>query len=219
MKYTIIFCCLLLVSCFKEPKKKEIKDVNITIVDTTSKNVKKSVSNNESNNLVEIDDNIGDEKLTHFKDVVEKLNNSSSKSNLITVNSLENLVKIFDSEKLNTLISVVDFRAATIEKTKGTSYNYSNVFYNDKNDFLRYISDSDFVPIGIISFHPKDKNIIKELYDECISKNYKYTAELSGNILHDKKNLKNIVGFSTTNYIIYFSDVTTKEPMFTIEIK
>lgn len=219
MKYTIFFCCLLLVSCFKEPKKKEIKEVNVTIVDTTVKNVKKSVSNNEDNRLVGIDDNIAHKKLTQFKEEVEKLKNSFDKSNLITINNLENLVKIFDSEKLNTLLTVMDFRVATIEKTKGISDNYSNVFYNDKNDFLRYVSDSDFTPIGIISFHPKDKNVIKDLYNDCISKNYKYTPGLSGNILHNQKNLKNIVGFSSNNYIIYFSDIKTKEPMFTIELK
>lgn len=212
-KVILIFLCSMLTSCIKEPKK---------IIKIQNEPVKIITNESEKQNETaeSLDKGEEESKLLKFEEALNKSTNlpdETNNDNTITINNLEKFVNINSSEKLLVLFDLAGFKPGLITDTNGNKEVLSNVSYNENNEFLCFYSDSNFNPIGTISFHPKSVNLLKTLKKECVDKGYNYNENLNGNILHTKVSPNDLIGYSNSLFTVYFSGAYSKEYIITIE--
>lgn len=212
-KVILIFLCSMLTSCIKEPKK---------IIKIQNEPVKIITNESEKQNETaeSLDKEEEDSKLLKFEEALNKSTNlpdETNNDNTITINNLEKFVNINSSERLLVLFDLAGFKPGLITDTNGNKEVLSNVSYNENNEFLCFYSDSNFSPIGTISFHPKNINLLKILKEECVDKGYTYDKNLKGNMAHTKVSPNDLIGYSNSLFTVYFSGVYSKEYIITIE--
>lgn len=213
-KVILIFLCSMLTSCIKEPKK-------ITTVENEPVKIVTEEDEKQDEKIkTSLDKSEEDSKLLKFEEALNKSTNipdETNNDNTITINNLEKFVNINSSERLLVLFDLVGFKPGLITDTNGNKEVLSNVSYNENNEFLCYYSDSNFSPIGTISFHPKNIKLLKMLKKECVDKGYTYDKNLKGNMAHTKVSPNDLIGYSNSLFTVYFSGVYSKEYIITVE--